>query len=452
MSTQVKVPGDFTSLEVAIESGAQHIELCGVHPAGLELRGPLWIRGGVIQGDCEVALRVLGDVELIDVEVHNSGGDGIRIEEGSPSLKGLEVRVSGEGISCRGQSRARIEDCEIHGEGRGLVVQDQACPDLRGLEIESAGGAVCFRDRASASGEDWVLRSSAETTLEICGESRPILKGIQVEEAGRCGIFIHGEARPELSELRVEQSGLAGLEVTGSARPRIFDLTVIRSASGAVLISGDSAPEIRGVKVDFCSLAALEVKGDADPVVDGIHVVRTDGSGLYLHERSQGTYMEVHLEDTTLCGIEAKGEVEADLEAFHLYSGRAGGIWVREQARVEALDCNIRRQGGIAVEVRDQGQLLLESSIIKNNMDTAFQASGNSTARLKDCEWMDNSGDGLVLMGAARCRIEGGRSHPSQGLALRLGGTSRMTHTNFAWVGEVEISPGAQLVEAEADA
>jgi len=158
--------------------------------------------------------------------------------------------------------------------------------------------------------------------------------------------------------------------------------------------------------------------------------------------------MEVYLEDTTLCGVEAKGEAQVDLEGFHLYSGRASGIWVRESAQIEALDFTIRVLCAIAVDVQDQGRLLLEDSVVRSNMDTALRASGESETRIKRCEWLDNGGDCFVLMDTAQCQVEGGFSRDHHGIAMRLGGKSQLTHSGFSWEGEVVISPGAALSES----
>ncbi|MBI1744716.1 right-handed parallel beta-helix repeat-containing protein [Candidatus Acetothermia bacterium] len=255
--TQLVVPGDYTSLQEAVDAiapGGMITVAAGTYREGVSIWKPLTLRGA---NPSQTTLRprpgrhVVGaitaegqGVRLEDVTVTGSQGVGLLIY-GQLSLHNSQVYDNGNGLRVEGSARVSLITSSVFGNFTGLRVKDSSTVNLintqifthQGFGLLVSGAAQVNLIISSVSGNFRGLRVKDLGTVNLINT--------EISDNELEGLFAVGSAQVSLRNSLVSLNGANGLSVGDSAELSLINSQIFLNGSHG-LSAGDSAKiEIR---------------------------------------------------------------------------------------------------------------------------------------------------------------------------------------------------------------
>ena len=325
---------------------------------GLLVAGP----GRVALESCTVEGTAAGQ-GTAQGTVHGGGGHPAVMLQGEAAADLADTRVTGgsDGLRLVGSSRATLVRSTVAAQaGHGLVVEDDTWISLDGCTVEGQEGHG----------------------LLAAGRSGAVVGASQVRRTTAAALAVAGSAALEVTDTRIEDSPEVGLLADEDGGVRADRVQVARCLTG-VLLAGAGTARLRGVRVDGSET--------------GVHV----GGG------------SVAIQDVTVAGGGRVGLLVApgaavEVDGGHLGGGDAGVV-VGQGGRATLRGLHVQASRRVGVLAEAEAELHLERCRIQGGGGPGVRLGRDATARLVDCEAVENEGAGLLVETRREVLLRGGQ-------------------------------------------
>ena len=420
----VRVPGDFPTIQAAVEAAAEGDTVLLAPGEYLEQLA-IWKSLTLSGEDAErVFVSIVSISDTSGVTVSHLTVGAVEVEDAEQvTLDGLAIGgpLSGTGVKVAGQSRVRIAhstitDCLL----AGITVGPSARVEVDECTISRNGSAV----GVLSDGEIVILRSS-------------------ITENRREGLTLGGTAKlvnctVSGNEGGIGASGLASVEILGCSLSdnREYGVLLIRLAQARMVDCG-----LRGNKLN------VVLQGSAQAELVGCAIEGGD-RGIWLEESSQAVLVDCVVSDNTdhgvahgssgvVCldrctvarngyGLALAGEARAVITMCSIVEN-ALGVVLFDYARMEISNSEVTQSLGVGVllgqaahvqidgcsvsanvcgiRLRDESTFTCTNSTISENETDGLQIRSSAMASVVDCQVLANRGSGIRVEGSARAEV-----------------------------------------------
>jgi hypothetical protein len=162
-----------------------------------------------------------GEESTASVDGGESTGNalwGVSLIGSNPTVTGLRVHHSANGLVITGKSRGKFERCVVDNNvAIGFLVQGGSHPEIRGCRVlDQKGTGVSFIEAAGGILADCQVTGSAEwACVNIGAGSNPDLSGCKVSGGKAGGMAISGAATPRLVDCDILENRRSNVEIAG---------------------------------------------------------------------------------------------------------------------------------------------------------------------------------------------------------------------------------------------
>ena len=408
------------------------LRITGVHgdfPLVQVAGGELSLRACAVEADGVAAVHVRAGRLLVDGgRVANRSGAGTVFEAGAGRMQGVTIADvgttavvvtapdavglvgctvtagAGFGLLVAGSGRVTLESCTVEGTAAGqgavpggdgrpaVLLRDEAAADLSdtrvtggsdGLQLAGSSRATLVRSTVAAqSGHGLVVEDETSISLDGC----------TVEGQDGHGLLAAGRSGAVVRASQVRRTTAAALAVAGSATLEVADTWLEDSPEVGLLADEDGGVRADRVRVARCLTGVLLAGGGTARLGS----VRVDGSETGVHVGGGS----VVIQDLTVAGggrvgllVAAGAAVEVD--GGHLAGGDAGVV-VGEGGRATVRGLHVQASRRVGVLAEAQAELHLERCRIEGTGGPGVRLGRDATARLVDCEVVENQDPGVT--------------------------------------------------------
>ncbi len=345
--TQVNVPGDFKTIQEAVDAVAPD----GTVTIGAGIfSGPIGIyknvtiqgtSGSILDGAKKITLAIAADAKKVSLQnlTVRGGLVGIRIEAGAPetSIMLNQVTVTAnelDGIQVRSTAFVSVQKSNLLGNSIN-------CLGLTGCAALSVGRRSFFDGLAQTSGRLQLLDST-----------------IKANE--HSGVTLSDAALSTIENSAIEQNKRNGIELVEGAQAQIKNVSFVQNDVGLWAI-GKTKLTLNGVKL-------------SEQRADGI---RVDGK-----------------------------EAQADIVASESRQNKGHGLLAQTGAQVSVKESKFLSNGQLGLFSKDAGKLSFEKVTVMGNALGGVSFSGKENITLVQSEVVSNKGTGIQVTGAMKIEIK----------------------------------------------
>jgi Holliday junction resolvasome RuvABC ATP-dependent DNA helicase subunit/nitrous oxidase accessory protein NosD len=307
-----------------------------------------------------------------------------------------------------------VEKCGIS-RGRVEITADADC-SLRGCDVHDVERVGVY------------LTDTSRGLLEECTVRSVLGDGIRLDDS----------ARIDCSRTTVEQVRGNGLHLGGAAGGVFTDCEISRSADAAVLVETPAHPLLRDCRLHDTGTQGVRVEGSsgwadgakpAEPASDdpddgaaagqdehhirleGCEIVRTAAEGVLLRGDSRVRLKNCQIRETGGSGILAAESGRLNLDAVRVVDTAGTTLVVMDAAYLRAHGTVLTRSGANGVHAAGDSVLTLSECEVSRTAFTAVHLGGGARATLRDCLVRETPEHGIRVLEQAdllaeRVRIE----------------------------------------------
>ncbi|MFI5935008.1 right-handed parallel beta-helix repeat-containing protein [Actinoplanes sp. NPDC051494] len=309
-------------------------------------------------GDAGIEVRDAGVLRLVSSQVHDVGGDGVRVlgsatgdrkwwppvRPGRTDDHDVAEPSDGAGVVVR--------DCEISRTGAaGLVTGGTSGTLLVNTKVDRAGTAgVLAAQESRLVVRDSTVTDSVQTGLALRDDAEVRWTGGALTTAAANGVFAVGASRLLMRDTAVTACGFTAVHLTGTAAVTLLGVTVEGTAELGVRASGAAILHVRGGRIERAELGGVQIDDAADAVLRDLTVAGCR-TGVRVDTPHRPLVQDCVIRDIAQTGVEvAPGAAPAIVRTTVRGCG-AAGIFVDVDAEPVLDDCAVTEIGGSGVAV-----------------------------------------------------------------------------------------------------
>ncbi|MFJ4895950.1 right-handed parallel beta-helix repeat-containing protein [Streptomyces sp. NPDC088788] len=296
--------------------------------------------------DTEVGIYVTSGSRpvLEDVTVTDTTGPGIVLSEGAdPQMTSCTTaRTKGHGLLATERARGVLDNCSFDNAAVAAIrVTKSSAPLLTATVVRKCAdksAAISLSEDCAAEFDHLQLLDSAGNGVSIRTGANPLLRRVEITDAGGHGIEVLEDGRGRLQQCRIERTVGAGLHVANGGAPELAD-TVLRDTGQA------------GIHLGLEGRATMR-----DCAVEG-----GKAAGLHVDKGGELTASRTHVSGAGAHGLLVADGGRAEMENCQLNSSSGDGIRVDSSERVLVVDCSVRDNRGAGIrQTRSTERLTVE--------------------------------------------------------------------------------------------
>lgn len=262
--TQLTVPEDFASLQVAVDAlapGGTIVVQSGSYEVGLTLWKPVVLLG---QGQGQTILQarvgyrlvvsVIAEAHGVVLEgltVTGSQGGGLLVY-GQATLQNTQISDNdGAGVLVQGSGDVNLTDySQLSRNGGGLSAWNSANMNLTNIQVYDNRGGLYLQDSTTATLTDTRVSGNSENGLEVRSAATVSLTDSQISGNGKYGLWASGQAQTSLTSSTVSGNGTEGLFVQDSATVSLRNSEVSHNGHAGLRATNSSRLEVESSTVE----------------------------------------------------------------------------------------------------------------------------------------------------------------------------------------------------------
>ncbi|GAA0587423.1 right-handed parallel beta-helix repeat-containing protein [Paractinoplanes ferrugineus] len=309
-------------------------------------------------GDAGIEVRDASVLRLVGSQVHDVGGDGVRVlgsvpgdrewwtlvRAGRPDEHETAEPSDGAGVVVR--------DCEISRTGSaGLVTGGTSATLLVGTTVTRAGTAgVLAAQESRLAVRDSTVTDSVQTGLALRDEAEVRWTGGALSTAAANGIFAVGAGRLLMRDSAVTTCGFTAVHLTGTAAVTLLGVTVEGTSELGVRASGASILHVRGGRVERAELGGIQIDDAADAVLRDLTVAGCH-TGVRVDTPHRPLVRDCVIRDIAQTGVEIAAGAAPVIMRTTVRGCGAAGIFIDVDAEPILDGCEVAEIGGSGVAV-----------------------------------------------------------------------------------------------------
>ncbi|MFL6055086.1 MAG: right-handed parallel beta-helix repeat-containing protein [Actinoallomurus sp.] len=284
---------------------------------------------------------------------------------------------------------------------------------IRDIEVEGpAANDVAVLVRGGAP----VIQSCRITRgrVEIASDADCSLRGCEVHDVARAGVYLTGTSRALLEECTVRSVQGDGIRLDDAARIDCVRTTVTLVTGNGLYLGGDADGVFTDCEVSRSSDAAMLVQTPAHPLLrdcrlhdTGTQGVRVEGSAGWADGAEPAVPAPRDAGDGAAAG---QDEDQVRLEGCEIVRTAAEGVLARGDARVRLRNCQFRETGGSGILAADNGRLTLDAVRVTDTagtalvlMDTAHVRAHGTVLTRSEANGVHSAGDSVLAL--SECEV-----------------------------------------------
>ncbi|WP_328533890.1 right-handed parallel beta-helix repeat-containing protein [Micromonospora zamorensis] len=308
--------------------------------------------------DAGIEVRDASVLRLSGSQVHDVGGDGVRVLGNLPGDRAWWASVR----------PGRADDHEIAEppEGTGVVVRN--CEISRtgaaGLVTGGTSGALLVDTTVNRAGTSGVLATqhsrlgvrnstvtdSVQTGLALLDDAEVRWTGGALSTAAANGVFAVGASRLLMRDSAVTNCGFTAVHLTGAAAVTLLDVTVEGTSELGVRASGAAILHVRGGRVERAELGGIQIDETADAQLRGLTVARCH-TGVRVDTPHRPLLQDCVIRDIAQTGVEIAAGAAPAITRTAVRGCGAAGIFIDVDAEPMLDDCEVAEIGGSGIAV-----------------------------------------------------------------------------------------------------
>jgi len=363
---------------------------CDTHIGRVSLTGAT----GTITGcrfydamDNGIAVVEGSEAEIRDCFIVRTGLLGIRVHSSTATIDRCDLTGTGSTAICVDtNATATITGCRIHDVRSHGVEFNRASGIMQDCVVTDASCGISLIAGAYPTVRRCVLTDIRDAGVIVGDKCGGDFTGIEVDRAANAGFYVHKKGSPTVRELRVRHT-LSGIAVS-DAQGTFTDVAVtdaeigvkvrdrgtaeITNASFAQCEYGIDAEDYSTVvtltdsRIQDIKAAGVYVGKSARAALDGCVIQETGGVGVNV----SGTRVKItesKVLDTELGGVYVTGAGSLVAERVQVRHSRGYGLWAKETSWLDVRDCEFVDNEGTGVLATDKSGGRIRTSIVNGN-------------------------------------------------------------------------------------
>jgi parallel beta-helix repeat protein len=280
--TQLAVPGDFQSVQEAIDAiapGGTVLIQNGTYEVGLTLWKPVTLRGTAVLKplpERQLVLTVIADAQAVTLEgvtIAESRGDGLLLY-GQTTLRTVQItQHADDGIEIAGSAVVQLLNSSVlSNSDDGIFASEKAQLTLVDSTISNNGGdGIEVRDSTRVKLQNSQVFNNKLRGLEVRIAAQLELTNARVAENKSDGLAVRDSAQATLDSAQIVKNSADGLLVTDKARATLTHSTISENGNDGLEVSGTATAEMRRTVLQ--GNGAAEACLRADQLCNGLVVI-----------------------------------------------------------------------------------------------------------------------------------------------------------------------------------
>jgi parallel beta-helix repeat protein len=299
---------------------------------------------------------------------------------------------------------ATVRDIDIEGPApnevavlvRGGVAVLETCRITRG-RVEIAADTDC-----ALRGCD--VHDAERVGVYLTGTSRGSLEDCTVHSVLGDGIRLDDSARIDCTRTTVERVQGNGISLGGAAGGVFTDCEISHSADAAVLVAAPAHPLLRDCRLHDTGTQGVRVEGAAG-WADGTEPAADAGGATAGQDERQIRLEACEIVRTGAEGLLARGDARVRLRNCQIRETGGSGIAAAQSARLNLDAVRVVDTAGTTLALMDAADVRADKTVLSRSEANGVHAAGDSVLALRECEVSRTAFTAVHLGGAARATL-----------------------------------------------